>query len=111
MTDQYDVAVIGGGFAGVIAARDLSVKGHSVVLIEARDRVGGRTWTGPGLGRQLEYGGTYVHWTQPNMWQELQRHNKQFELMLYPTQRHGVTNPQQVRHMYELMTNFIVRNL
>jgi len=43
--------------------------------------------------------------------QELQKHNKQFDLMLYPTQRHGVTNPQQVRHMYELMTNFIVKNL
>jgi dipeptidyl-peptidase 4 len=42
---------------------------------------------------------------------ELQKHNKQFELMLYPTQRHGVTNPQQVRHMYELMTNFILKNL
>lgn len=85
MTDQYDVAVIGGGFAGVIAARDLSVKGHSVVLIEARDRVGGRTWTGPGLGRQLEYGGTYVHWTQPNMWQELQRHNIPLRIPVVPT--------------------------
>jgi dipeptidyl-peptidase-4 len=42
---------------------------------------------------------------------ELQKHNKQFDLMLYPTQRHGVTNPQQVRHMYELMTNFILKNL
>jgi dipeptidyl-peptidase-4 len=42
---------------------------------------------------------------------ELQKNNKQYELMLYPTQRHGVVNPQQVRHMYELMTNFIVKNL
>ncbi len=42
---------------------------------------------------------------------ELQKHNKQFELMLYPTQRHGFTNQPQVRHMYELMTDFIVRNL
>ncbi len=42
---------------------------------------------------------------------ELQKHGKQFEMMLYPTQRHGVVNPQQVRHMYELMTNFIERNL
>ncbi len=42
---------------------------------------------------------------------ELQKHNKQFELMLYPTQRHGVVHPQQVRHMYEMMTNFIVKNL
>lgn len=85
MTNEYDVAVIGGGFAGVIAARDLSVKGHSVVLIEARDRVGGRTWTAPGLGRQLEYGGTYVHWTQPNMWQELQRHNIPLRIPVVPT--------------------------
>lgn len=51
----------------------------------ARDRVGGRTWTGPGLGRQLEYGGTYVHWTQPNMWQELQRHNIPLRIPVVPT--------------------------
>jgi len=42
---------------------------------------------------------------------ELQKNNKQFELMVYPTQRHGVTNPFQVRHMYEMMTNFILKNL
>lgn len=42
---------------------------------------------------------------------ELQKHDKQFELMLYPTQRHGVTNPQQVKHMYTLMTEYILRNL
>ena len=42
---------------------------------------------------------------------ELQKNNKQFELMVYPTQRHGVVNPQQVRHMYEMMTNFILKNL
>ncbi|MGH9945584.1 MAG: DPP IV N-terminal domain-containing protein [Pyrinomonadaceae bacterium] len=42
---------------------------------------------------------------------ELQKHNKQFELMLYPTQRHGVSNPAQVRHMYGMMTDFILRNL
>ncbi len=42
---------------------------------------------------------------------ELQKYDKQFDLMLYPTQRHGVTNPQQVKHMYTLMTEFILRNL
>src|SRR5436190_1685316 len=42
---------------------------------------------------------------------ELQKNNKQFELMVYPTQRHGVSNPFQVRHMYEMMTNFILKNL
>jgi dipeptidyl-peptidase-4 len=42
---------------------------------------------------------------------ELQKAGKQFDLMLYPTARHGVTNPLQVRHMRQMMTEFILRNL
>lgn len=42
---------------------------------------------------------------------ELQKANKQFDLMLYPTQRHGVTNTAQVRHMYQMMTDYVLRNL
>lgn len=42
---------------------------------------------------------------------ELQKEGKQFDLMLYPTQRHGVTNPAQVKHLYTLMTEYILRNL
>jgi dipeptidyl aminopeptidase/acylaminoacyl peptidase len=41
----------------------------------------------------------------------LQRAGKQFDLMLYPKSRHGVTDPHQVRHMRELMTRFIRQNL
>ncbi|KAJ6445239.1 amine oxidase [Purpureocillium lavendulum] len=74
MTGQYDVAVVGAGMAGIVAARDLSALGLSVVLFEARDRVGGRTYTETALGGALELGGGYVHWTQPHIWTELQRH-------------------------------------
>lgn len=42
---------------------------------------------------------------------DLQLAGRQFELMIYPTQRHGITNPAQVRHMYQLMTDFILKNL
>lgn len=42
---------------------------------------------------------------------ELQKHGKQFDLMLYPTQRHGITNPAQVKHWYQMMTDFVVKNL
>lgn len=42
---------------------------------------------------------------------ELQKADKQFDLMVYPTQRHGVTDPQQVKHWYSMMTDFILRNL
>ncbi|KAJ5478477.1 hypothetical protein N7530_003986 [Penicillium desertorum] len=52
MNELFDVAVIGAGMAGIIAARDLSEKGYEVY------------WN---------LGGAYVHWTQPHIWRELQR--------------------------------------
>ena len=60
MTDP-DVVVVGGGIAGLIAARDLREAGRSVVVLEARDRLGGRTWYRelPGAGAKVEYGGTW----------------------------------------------------
>ncbi|MER5390891.1 NAD(P)/FAD-dependent oxidoreductase [Saccharopolyspora sp. NPDC002686] len=71
---MHDVAVIGAGFAGVTAARDLSLAGHSVIHLEARDRIGGRTYSGEAFGRSVEFGGAYAHWTQPNVWHELERY-------------------------------------
>ena len=42
---ETDVCVVGAGYAGLTAARRLSQGGKSVVVLEARDRVGGRIWT------------------------------------------------------------------
>nr|HQU92800.1 DPP IV N-terminal domain-containing protein [Pyrinomonadaceae bacterium] len=42
---------------------------------------------------------------------EFQKAGKQFDLMLYPTQRHGVTNPAQVHHWYSMMTDYVLKNL
>ncbi len=53
-----------------------------------------------------------VHMQNPMQFiYELQKAGKQFEFMLYPTQRHGVSNPLQAKHMYQYMTDFILRNL
>src|SRR5262245_58967651 len=48
--DVATAIVIGAGFAGLRAARDLAEAGIGVTLLEARDRVGGRTWTRPFAG-------------------------------------------------------------
>lgn len=74
MPERVDVIVIGAGFAGLTVARELGRRGMPVTVLEARDRVGGRTWTSDRLGRRLELGGTWVHWTQPHVWAEISRY-------------------------------------
>jgi monoamine oxidase len=68
-----DAIVIGGGFAGVTAARELTFAGLDCTLIEARDRLGGRTWYREWGGDEIEMGGGWVHWHQPHAWAELTR--------------------------------------
>lgn len=74
MSQPYDVIVVGGGFAGVTAARDLRRSGHRVMLLEGRDRLGGRVWTSEFCGMPVELGGAWVHWHQPHVWAELTRY-------------------------------------
>ncbi|RAL03698.1 flavin monoamine oxidase family protein [Aspergillus ibericus CBS 121593] len=75
LSPTYDVIIIGAGFAGLTAARDLSFRGKKTLLIEARDRIGGRCWTVPtGPDTQVEMGGTWVHWQQPHVFSELQQY-------------------------------------
>lgn len=69
-----DVLVIGAGFAGITAARELGNAGKDVIVLEARDRIGGRTWLEERMGKPLELGGTWVHWTQPYVWAEMTRY-------------------------------------
>ena len=70
---MYEVIVVGGGFAGVTAARESAIAGLDTLLLEARDRIGGRTWTAPWNGIDIEYGGGWVHWHQPHTWSEITR--------------------------------------
>lgn len=72
--NDYDVIVIGGGFAGVTAARDLAETGQRVLIVEARNRLGGRTFTSHLDDEQIELGGTWIHWGQPHVWAEMNRY-------------------------------------
>jgi len=63
-TEVYDTVVIGAGFAGLVAARDLIEAGRTVVVLEARDRPGGRTYssTFPGTDVVIDLG---AEWFDP----------------------------------------------
>ncbi|CAM4242015.1 Putrescine oxidase [Mycobacterium basiliense] len=58
------MVIVGAGFAGLAAARDLTQQGHDVLVLEGRDRVGGRSLTGSVAGLPADMGGTFVGPTQ-----------------------------------------------
>lgn len=55
-----DVVIVGAGVTGLVAATQLRRAGHTVTVVEARDRVGGRTWTRVIDGAMLEIGGQWI---------------------------------------------------
>ncbi|KAH7086059.1 monoamine oxidase N [Paraphoma chrysanthemicola] len=78
---EFDVLVVGGGYCGLTAARDAANYGLRVLLIEARDRIGGRSWSSNIGGYPYEMGGTWVHWAQPHVWREISRYQMRDEIV------------------------------
>ena len=65
---QVDVVVVGAGLAGLMAARHLRAYGVDVLVLEARDRVGGRTYTTSASdGTLIDMGGQWVGPTQERL--------------------------------------------
>lgn len=60
------VIVVGAGMSGLTAARALHDQGYEVIVLEARDRLGGRTWTEDVGGATLDLGGAWIHGPRGN---------------------------------------------
>ena len=55
------VLVIGAGMAGVKAANKLAAAGLDVIVLEGRDRIGGRTWSDKSMGVSADLGASWIH--------------------------------------------------
>lgn len=85
---ETDVAVVGAGFAGLTAARSIVDAGRSAVVVEARDRVGGRVHNQSiGDGKMVEMGGQWIGPTQDRMYELC----KSLGVGTFPTYDSGAT--------------------
>jgi monoamine oxidase len=68
LNNELDVVIVGGGAAGVGAARRLAQTNYSTMLLEAGPRLGGRAWTQEVEGMNLDLGCGWLHSADRNAW-------------------------------------------
>ncbi|CAG8000440.1 unnamed protein product [Penicillium olsonii] len=103
----YDAIVIGAGYTGLMAAREMTDRRLSVLMLEARDRVGGRTYTVESDGILYEMGGTWVTHHMAYLFTEMIRyemdrdllitHHREYENDYYTLNVPGA-NPRKITH-------------
>lgn len=85
---RAEYCVVGAGFAGLSAARRLRRYGKSVILVEARDRAGGRVWNRTAAdGSVVSVGGTWLGKRQDRMFDLC----REFGMQVYPQYDQGDT--------------------
>ncbi len=72
-TRDFDIVIIGGGAAGIGAARRLADSRRSALLLEADTRLGGRAWTRDAAGVRLDLGAGWLHSADRNSWVAIAR--------------------------------------
>lgn len=77
MSSNPDIIILGAGAAGMAAAVELARAGLRIVMLEARDRLGGRMFTmrDPRLNAPIELGAEFIHGRPPEIWDLLRNAN------------------------------------
>src|SRR5579884_1691249 len=75
MNRTPDVVIVGAGVAGLAAAGELTAQSMRVLILEARNRIGGRVWTAGTTadGAAVELGAEFVHGREPAIWDFIRR--------------------------------------
>ena len=79
---KYDVIIVGAGISGLAAANHLVEDGKDVLVLEARDRIGGRIWSYSWHGVTIEEGANWIHTADGN---PLTKFAEQYSLTTYAT--------------------------
>jgi monoamine oxidase len=110
---DYEIVVIGGGAAGIAAARRLHSAGVKCLIIEARPRLGGRAWTVAGpSGSALDLGCGWLHSADRNPWAVVaQEQNRTIDKTPPPWRRRSTVGfPEgQQREYFEAQDQFSAR--
>eukprot|EP00002_Diphylleia_rotans_P016079 TRINITY_DN3123_c0_g1_i3.p1 TRINITY_DN3123_c0_g1~~TRINITY_DN3123_c0_g1_i3.p1 ORF type:complete len:486 (+),score=109.23 TRINITY_DN3123_c0_g1_i3:65-1522(+) len=104
MSNTFDVVVIGGGLSGLSAAYYLEKHGATAVVLEARDRVGGRTCTEDYDGARVDVGGAYIGPSQ----NRILRLAKELGVEHYPIPQQG-TSVMQINGKHSTYEGLIPR--
>jgi monoamine oxidase len=67
MSSEYDVVIVGSGMAGITAYKELNKNNNNILIIEARNRLGGRAYTDSSiLGSNFDLGCSWIHASDVN---------------------------------------------
>lgn len=109
---MFDVVVLGAGAAGLAAARTIADTGRRVIILEARDRIGGRVLTDHHFASiPLECGAEFVHGEHADSWDWIQRAGLRTESVSTWTGRYIALNETHLSGSWLLQTRSDMRRL